>query len=144
MRKLAIIIAAIAVLVGCQEKDIAQSKTTYTFISTDDIVDEFKDLAYEYGYVWAEMDVVFSEYYQGQRVHVQHEENIIAEHPYIYEASPKTEYITVRIDIRFGGHAYKDDDKFSSYIANVFYLNIGEDTKIEFSKSTMSSKSEPR
>lgn len=144
MKKIAIILAVIAALFGCQEKSIEQSKTTYTFISTDNVFNELKDLAYDNGYGWAEIDLVFSEYYQGQRVHMQSENDVMSGRKYTYEASQKAEYITVRIDLRFGGHSYKDDDRFISYIANVFYLNIGEDTKIEFTKSTMSSGSEPK
>lgn len=141
MRRVLFVFAAIVMLWGCSKET---TKTTYTFIAKDGILEKSIELGYDAGFRNAEISVYISEYFQGQRV-----KNELIEDPkdgieYTFEASPKAEYITVRIDMEYSGHWKGDDLSITNYIANVFYLTLNEDTRIEFAEKTLVQRIEPK
>lgn len=140
MKKIVLLMLSVLMLAACAKE---QTKTTYTVVAIEDMIQKMENLPLSYGYDWANVDVVIAEYFQGQRVQTHIFENVEDGIEYTKEASFKAEYITVRIDLEFGGHSKLEDNIVSSYIANVFYLNIGSDTRIEFSESTLTQEIEP-
>jgi hypothetical protein len=147
MKKLAIILATIGVLFGCQKGNIEPGKekdTTYSLTIEEGLFDQIRRMAIDEGYKDIEVDLIFSEYYNGQRVKINTAMDANDAYRYNYTASERTEYITVRVDINFIGQNYKEDSKVTIYIANVFYLDKGENTLIEFRSDTFTSSKEPK
>ena len=147
MKKLAIILATIGVLFGCQKGNIEPDKekdTTYSLTIEEGLFDQIRRMAIEEGYKDIEVDLIFSEYYNGQRVKINTAMDANDAYRYNYTASERTEYITVRVDINCIGQNYKEDSKVTIYIANVFYLDKGENTLIEFRSDTFTSSKEPK
>lgn len=137
------VLAAI-MLVGCTKDPIPKEpETTYTLEFQDNLLQESRKLAEEYGFRYVTFDLIFSEYYQGQRVATNLAKDVSDNFLYTYKATSKTEYVTVRFDIKMSGHYSREDSKITMYIANVFYLEKGKDTKIWFSTNTLTSSTEP-
>lgn len=126
-------------LMGCTKEPM----TTYTVVFTD-IVKGLMDLGDEYGFNNTSCDLVVSEYYEGQRVDAKMEKGVRDGKDYRYIAHSKCEYITVRLDANFANNPRLDDVEITNYIAHVIYLNIGEDTRVEFGNDTLVSKYEPQ
>ena len=141
MRKLLIAIStALLMLCSCTK----EQETTYTFTTEENTIAEVIKLFKEYGYNGTHCDVIIFEYYGEQRVASQTIDNVSDHREYTFVATPRTEYVTVRIDVNVEGHHTKPDQTISDYIANVFYLTTGEDTKIVFSSDTLVSDYEPK
>lgn len=140
MRKMMIALLGFVMLMGCTKEPM----TTYTVVFTDGIVKGLMDLGDEYGFNSVSCDLVVSEYYEGQRVDAKMEKGVRDGKDYRYSAHSKCEYITVRLDANFAGHSMADDLEIVNYIAHVIYLNIGEDTRVEFGNDTLVSKYEPK
>lgn len=141
MRRLFLILITAMFAFACQKDEPV--KTTYTFLATDHVIREMVELGYNSGYSRAQVDIVISEYFQGQRVAIQKLTNVADEKRYQIEAHSKTEYITVKIECVCTGHYNKDDFEFKRYIANVIYLDPGKDTLVEFTGDTLVSSIEP-
>ena len=141
MRKLLIIISAIVLMLCSCTKE---QETTYTFTTEGSIIGQIVGLFKGSGYSNATCNVIIFEYYGEQRVASQTIKEVEDGKEYTFVATPKTEFITVRIDIKVGGHKTRPDDTITDYIANVFYLSDGEDTKVILSEDTLTSDYEPK
>lgn len=141
MRKLIVALVSIMLMLCSCTKE---QQTTYTFATEDSAVAQVESLFKSHGYTDTHCDILIFEYYGEQRVASQVIKNVSDNRDYTFVATPRTEYVTVRIDVNVEGHNSKPDDLISDYIANVFYLTKGEDTKILFSTETLVSDYEPR
>jgi hypothetical protein len=142
MKKVLLYIMTLVLAIGCQSID--NNKTTYTFVCTDGTIEDIVASGWEMGYSSIDVQVLVSEYFQGQRVATNLITDVVSGREYTREANMKTEYITIRVDVDFSGSSKYEDLEFDRYIANVFYLNIGEDTRIEFNGNTIVSQTEPK
>lgn len=142
MKKTIILLFLLTMFCACT-KESDGPKTTYTFVSTEGIINDLVSLGKQYGYSVSYADVIIAEYYGEKTIHFNTIDRVQEGQEYTFEANNKTEYITVRIDVNYTNNINADDLKVTKYIANVFYLKAGEDTKIEFKGDTMMQNQEP-
>lgn len=144
MKKVLMLFMAIVLFAGCQ-KEPDSGDTTYTLRFMDGILYDLYDLGSSNDYMAVDIKMVFAEYYQGQRVAALSENVSKSRDEIKIKANHKTEYITVRLDVKYYDHYYGDDDfKKSLYIANVFYLEKGKDNLIELGHDTLTTEKEPK
>lgn len=142
MKKTILLLFLLTMFCACT-KESNETKTTYTFVATDGIINDLVSLGNEYGYLNSYADVIIAEYYGEKTIHFNKIDRVKEGQEYTFEANDKTEYITVRIDINYTNKINADDLEVTKYIANVFYLKTGEDLKIEFKGDTMMQNQEP-
>ena len=135
---------AMAIVMGCtKESTTAEPKTTYTFVAEGGVIAMTQEPMLTNNYYNVAVDVVFSEYGEGHRIAYQTINGAVDGQKYTFEANSKTEYVTVRIDVK-GDHKTYDSIDYKRYFGNVFFLEKGRDTKITFDKGTMVSSKEPQ
>ena len=129
MKKTLLLLFVLTLFCGCT-KETDASKTTYTFVATEGIIDELLSIGNEYGYLVSYADVTIAEYFGEKTIHFNKIKRVKENQEYTFEANTKTEYITVRIDINYTNKINAGDIEFTKYIANVFYLKNGEDIEL--------------
>ena len=141
MRRILIVISAIMLMLCSCTKE---QETTYTLVTEEGIIEQIIDMYKDGGYSESDCDIILLEYYEGQRVATQAIPKVSDYKEYTFVATPRTEFVTVRIDVNAKGHRSKEDFSKTVYIANVFYLAKEEDTRIVVNSNTYTSKYEPK
>lgn len=121
-----------------------EQETTYTFKTEGKPIAQILSLFNAYGYVDSYMEIYIFEYYGDQRVGSNVIKEVRDDIEYTFVASPKAEYLTVRVELLARGHATKPNDWITDYIANAFYLTPNSDTDVVFSTETLVSDTEPK
>ena len=129
MKKLAIIIAAIAVLAGCQKEE----KTTYTI----NVNIGYQEAANTQG-VSYRADVMINEYGGGKKLTTQHLENINEGVDYVVEPNSKTEYITVKYSVEVAG------ESASFWIGKTYDIVRGGNVDVHIVYTTIAVQNEPK
>ncbi len=145
MKKITILLLAILPLLGCKKQDPEQKEegdTTYSLEIDTQLYKSIQELVLDEGYTDVQLDLVFNEYYNKQRVQINSVRDISDAYVYSFTATERTEYITVRLDVECIKYGTKKNT-ITLYIANVIYLNKGSNTMINFNPSTYTSSSEP-
>lgn len=140
MKRLAIIFGALVVaLSSCTKEDL----TTYSLYSEDGLFATITDELYSNNYYNVETEIIFSEYGEGHRLSYQTIEDVVDGKEYFLVANPRTEYVTVRIEVTADHSAYGSFE-FIRYLGNVIFLEQGENTKITINGSTRVTQTEPK
>lgn len=121
-----------------------EQETTYTFKTEGRPITQILNLFKSYGYVDSYIEIYIFEYYGDQRVGSNVIKDARDDREYTFVASPKAEYLTVRVELLARGHASKPNDWITDYIANAFYLIPNSDTEVVFSTETLVSDKEPK
>lgn len=129
MKKLFIALFALMTLMGCQK----EGKTTYTI----NVNIGYQDAALTQG-VSYNADVLINEYGNGKKLTTQHIEDINEGVDYVYEPSPKTEYVTVKYTVEVG------DESASFWIGKIYDIVQGKNTQINIVYTTIAVQNEPK
>lgn len=141
MRRLLIEISAIMLMLCSCAKE---QETTYTLATEERIIEQIIGTYKDGGYGESDCDIIFVEYFGEQRVATQVIVEVSDDKEYTFVATPRTEFVTVRIDVNAKGHRAKEDFTKTVYIANVFYLTKEQDTRIVVNTKTITSNYEPK